>query len=160
MALRTRAVASFAASVTAVLLAACGGGDADSEGTGGMKRLTLTDDTCTYQGDDTATAGTFSVEVENQTAHSGAFALAAIAEGSTIDDLEPFLEKARRQFKRSGTLPDPPAFYSQVVRSSVDAGASSVLPADVPAGTYALMCFVDDPPAWRGYVAADLDVPE
>jgi hypothetical protein len=28
----------------------------------------------------------------------------------------------------------------------------------VPAGTYALMCFVDDLPTWRGYVAAQLTV--
>ncbi|MGH2996178.1 MAG: hypothetical protein ACRDM9_07670 [Gaiellaceae bacterium] len=160
---------TLAAFVTTVLLAACSGGEAGGEGAGtegagsedagSEMRLTLTDDDCTYEGDET-TAGMFTVEVENQTVYFGAFALAAIAEGSTIDDLEPYLEKARQQFQRSGTLPDPPAFYSQVVRSGVDAGASSFLPADVPAGTYALMCFIDDLPTWRVYVAAQLDVTE
>jgi hypothetical protein len=33
-----------------------------------------------------------------------------------------------------------------------------LLPADVSAGTYALMCFVDDLPTWRVYPAAQLDV--
>lgn len=135
-------------------LAACGGGG------GNDMRLVLTDDGCTYEGDETPPAGMFTVEVENQTMYYGAFALAVIAKGSTIDDLEPFLKKARQQFQRSGTLPDLPAFYDQLVRSSVDAGASSLLPADVPAGRYALTCFVDDLPTWRIYVAAQLDVTE
>ena len=151
MAFRTRA--ALAAFVTIVLLAACGGGD----GSSGM-RLTLTDDGCTYEGDATLDDGAFTAEVENQTSLYSAFALSAIAEGATIDDLEPFLEKARQQFQQSGTLPDLPAFYEQVVRSGVDAGATGFLPADVPAGTYALMCFVDDLPVWRVYLAAWLDV--
>jgi hypothetical protein len=100
----------------------------------------------------------FTITVENQTTHSGAFALAALAAGSTIDDLEPWLERAREQFKRSGAVPDLPPFYEQAVRASVAAGGSSLLPADVPAGTYALMCFVDEPPTWRAYPAAQLDV--
>lgn len=165
-----RMAVTLAAFVTTVLLAACSGGDAGGEGAstegagsqdaGSEMRLTLTDDDCTYEGDETPAVGMFTFEVENQTVYFGAFALAAIAEGSTIDDLEPFLEKARQQFQRSGTLPDPPAFYSQVVRSGVASGTSSLLPADVPAGTYALMCFIDDLPTWRVYVATQLDVTE
>lgn len=123
-------------------------------------RLVLTDDGCTYEGNETPEAGAFTVDVENQSSVDGAFALAAIAEGSTIDDLEPFLEKARRQFQRSGTLPDPPAFYSQVVRVGVASGTSSLLPADVAAGTYALTCFNDDAPTWRVFLAGQLDVTE
>ena len=165
VAFEARVVVTLSAFVTLVLSAACSGGDTGGEGAGtagapGEMRLTLTDDDCTYEGDETPAARTFRVEVENKTVYFGAFALAAIAEGSTIDDLDPFLSKAQRQFERSGTLPDPPAFYSQVIRSGVDAGASSFLPADVPAGTYALMCFVDDPPTWRVHAAAQLDVPE
>jgi len=149
----TRAIVTLATFVTTVLLAACGGGDTEM-------RATLADDDCTYEGVETPAAGMFTVEVENQTVYYGAFALAAIAEGSTIDDLEPFLEKGRQHFQRSGTLPDLPAYYEQVVRAGVEAGATSLLPADVPAGTYALMCFVDDLPTWRVYVAAQLDVTE
>ncbi|HYM63676.1 MAG TPA: hypothetical protein VES61_03260 [Gaiellaceae bacterium] len=150
-----RVAVTLAAFVTTVPLAACGSGDAGSE-----MRLTLTDDDCIYEGDETPAAGMFTVEVENQTSNSGAFALAAIAEGATMDDLEAFLEKARQQFQQGGGLPDPPAFYSQVVRVGAGAGTNSLLPADVPAGTYALTCFIDDPPTWRGYLAEQLDVTE
>ncbi len=154
MTLPTRVAVALVAVMTTVVPAACGG-DA-----GGDLRATLTDDGCSYEGDDAPAAGKFTVDVENQTTYYGAFALAAIAEGSTIDDLEPFLEEARQQFQRSGTLPDPPSFYEQVVRAGVDAGATGSLPADLPAGTYALMCFVDDLPTWRVYVAGKLDVTE
>ena len=123
-------------------------------------RATLTDVGCTYEGDETPAAGMFTVEVENQTASFGAFALAALAEGSTIDDLKPFVQTAQQTFQESGNLPDPPAFYSQVVRVGVEAGESSLLPADVPAGTYALMCFIDDLPTWNAHVAGQLDVTE
>jgi hypothetical protein len=151
----TRVAVTLAILITTLLLAACGG-DADSE-----MRATLTDDDCTYEGDETPSARMFTVEVENQTPYFGAFALSAIAEGSTIkDDLEPFLEKTRQQFQRTGTLPDLPAYYEQVVRGAAQAGETTFLPADVPAGRYALMCFVDDLPTWRVYVAAQLDVTE
>ena len=61
---------------------------------------------------------------------------------------------------RAAPFPTLPDYYEQIVRSGVEAGATSELPADVPAGTYALMCFVDDLPTWRVYVAEQLDVSE
>lgn len=121
-------------------------------------RLTLTDDGCAYDGPPTVASGTFTVETENQTDHYGAFAVAGIAEGSTLDNLEAYVDEAQTTFDDTGTLPEPPAFYSQAVRAGVEADATGRLPADVPAGTYALMCFVDDLPTWRGYVAGQLDV--
>ena len=86
--------------------------------------------------------------------------MARLSDGKTIDDLQPYLEKARRQFATSGTLPAPPfpGFYEQVVRSGVEAGQDGDLQADLPAGTYALMCFADNLPMWRVYRAAQLDV--
>lgn len=152
MAFGTRVAVTLVAITTVVLPTSCGG---DAEG---KMRATLTDDGCTYEGDTTPATGMFTIEVENQTGYFGAFALASLAPGSTIDDLEPWLEKARAQFTRSGTLPDLPPFYEQVVRSGVEAGTSSFLPVDVPSGTYAVMCFVDDLPTWRVYPAAQLDV--
>lgn len=48
-----------------------------------------------------------------------------------------------------------------MVRSDVEAGAISALPTDVPAGTYALVCFVDDDlPTDQIYIAEQLDVTE
>jgi hypothetical protein len=46
-----------------------------------------------------------------------------------------------------------------VVRVGAASGTSSVLPADVNAGTYALTCF-NDPPLTALYVAGQLDVTE
>ncbi len=56
--------------------------------------------------------------------------------------------------RRHGPFPD---FYEQVVRWGVEAGQNSVLAADLPAGTYALMCF-DNLPMRDVYRAAQLDV--
>ncbi len=47
-----------------------------------------------------------------------------------------------------------------LVRSDDEAGATSALPADVPAGTYAVVCFVDDVPIEQVYIAEQLDVTE
>ena len=123
-------------------------------------RARLTNDGCTYNGDTSPTAGMFTIEVENQTEFSGSFVLLSLAEGSTVDDLQPALDQYPRQFEREGTLPEPPD-YQLLVRSDVEAGATSALPADVPAGTYALVCFVDDDlPTEKVYIAEQLDVTE
>ena len=125
-------------------------------------RARLTNDGCTYNGDTSPTAGMFTIEVENQTEFSGSFVLLSLAEGSTVDDLQPALDQYPRQFDRgTGTpLPEPPD-YQLLVRSDVEAGATSALPADVPAGRYALVCFVDDDlPTEQVYIAEQLDVTE
>ena len=146
------AVALLTAAVSLVPLA-CGGGEA-------AMRATLTNDGCTYEGDASPAAGMFTIDVENQTEFSGSFVLLSLAEGSTVDDLQPSLEQYPRQFERVGPrLPEPPD-YKFLVRSDVEAGATSALPADVPAGTYAVVCFVDDVPIEQVYIAEQLDVTE
>jgi hypothetical protein len=148
------AVALLSAAVSLVPMA-CGGDEA-------AMRATLTNDGCTYEGDTSPTAGMFTIEVENQTEFSSSFVLLSLAEGSTVDDLQPSLEQYPRQFERERefTLPEPPD-YKFLVRSDVEAGATSALPADVPAGTYALVCFVDDDlPTEQIYIAEQLDVTE
>jgi len=148
---RARAIGLLAVLMSCVV-GACGGGlDA------GML-ATLTDDQCTYEGDQTPNAEMFTIKVKNGTKYFGAFALAALSGGKTIDDLEPWLKHARQQFAQSGTLPTLPPFYEQVVRTGIEAGTTGNLPADVKPGRYALMCFVDDLPTWRVYPAAQLDV--
>ena len=123
-------------------------------------RARLTNDGCTYNGDTSPTAGMFTIEVENQTEFFGSFVLLSLAEGSTVDDLQPSLEQYPRQFERGWTLPEPPD-YKFLVRSDVEAEATSALPAYVPAGTYALICFVDDDlPTKQIYIAEQLDVTE
>lgn len=157
-----------AALVALALSAACGGNDAptdvastqatSTEGGGQAVRLTLTESDCVYAGDETVTSGWFKAEVENRSSTFGAFALGRIAEGSTIADLEAYINQEQARWDAMQELRGPPAFYMQVVRVGVAAGESSKLPADVPAGTYALTCFNDDLPTWRGYVATQLDV--
>lgn len=149
----TRVAVGLAASATIVLLSACGGGSAAHD-----MSAVLTDGGCTYQGDEEPGAGALTVAVENQSSVYGAFALAGIAEGATIDDLKKSMNDERRRHQQGGQLRGPPAFYSQVVRVGVAAGMSSQLPADLKAGRYALMCFNDDPPIWRVYLAGQLDV--
>ena len=76
----------------------------------------------------------FTVDVENQTDFFGAFALARLTDGKTIDDLMPHLAQAQRQFDESGGMPPPPPS--------------------------ALGVLADDLPTWRVYVAEQLDVAE
>ena len=125
----------------------------------GATRARLTNDGCTYDGDTSPTAGMFTIEVENQTEFSGSFVLLSLAEGSTVDDLQPALDQYPRQFERDGTLPEPPD-YKWLARSDVKAGASGPLAANVDAGTYAVVCFVDDVPIEQVYIAERLDVTE
>lgn len=121
-------------------------------------RLVLTDVGCTYEGEETTSPGALTVDVENQTSLHGSFTLVELAARATIDDLEAHIEAEEQRLQEGKELLGPPAFYSQVVEVSVDAGANSDLPADVPAGTYVLTCFVDDMPTWRAYVAGQLEV--
>jgi hypothetical protein len=137
----------------AVLLTACG------NDTGGVMRLRLTDAGCTYEGNKTPAAGMFTIEVQNDSSKEGAFALGTIAAGSTVGDLEAYVEEERRRIRQGSEIAGPPAFYSQVARVGVSPGASSALPADIGAGRYALTCF-NDPPLTALYVAGQLDVAE
>ena len=107
---------------------ACGGNEA-------AMRATLTNDGCTYDGDTSPTAGMFTIEVENQTEFSGAFVLLSLAEGSTVDDLQPSLEQYPRQFEREGTLPEPPDYTFLVAPTSRPERPVRCLPTSPPAHT-------------------------
>ena len=148
-----RAAFTLMTLTAALLLVACGGG-------GNSLRATLTDDGCTYEGDTSPAAGRFTLDFANKTEFFAAVALARLSDGKTINDLQPYLEEARREFAKTGSLAAPPfpGFYEQVVRWGVEAGQKADLAADLPAGTYALMCFPDNLPMWDVYRAAQLDV--
>ncbi len=155
MAFGNRTAVTLVMAAVALLPMACGGGDDE-----GAMRATLTDDGCTYEGDTSPAAGMFTIEVENKTEFVSVFTLATIAEGSTIDDLEAYIEQAQRQVAQNGRLPALPSFYEQTVRTGVEAGETGTIPVDVTAGTYVLSCIVDELPTWRAYVAEQLDVTE
>jgi hypothetical protein len=83
-----------------------------------------------------------------------------LAQGSTIADLEAYLQKEQRRWDETQELRGPPDYFTQAVRVGVAAGDVGLLPVDVEAGTYALACFNDDLPVWRAYVAGQLEVIE
>ena len=149
-----RAAVAIVTLTAVMLLASCGGGGGNS------LRATLTHDGCTYEGDTSPAAGRFTIDFANKTEFFGSVALARLSDGKTINDLQPYLEKAGIISLQTGTLAAPPFpdFYEQVVRWGVEAGQNADLAADVPAGTYALMCFPDNLPMWRVYRAAQLEV--
>jgi hypothetical protein len=89
VALGVRATFATAAVVAVMVLASCGGGGGNSQG------ATLSGDSCVYEGDTSLDAGKFTINLENRTEFFGAFALARLSNGKTIDDLQPYLEKAK-----------------------------------------------------------------
>lgn len=175
MTLARRTAVGFAALATAVLPAACSGGDggADSDGAttaaadtsaasdvGRPIRLILTEDDCAYEGPGAMSEGSFTADVENRSSHYGGFEIGELAESSTLSDLEEYIARERKRWDETQEVRGPPDYYTQVVRVGVAAGDIGLLPVDVDAGTHALTCFNDDLPVWRAYVAGQLDVIE
>jgi hypothetical protein len=164
-----RAAVILAALAATMLLAACGGGDDGESGTSAAAdtgaanvdrpiRLTLTEHECAYDGPPVHATGAFAVDLENRSSHFGAFAVGELVQGATLADLQAYIAKEQRRWDETQELRGPPEFYKQVIRVGVPAGDVGLLPVDVDPGTYALTCFNDDLPTWRGYVAAQLDV--
>jgi len=144
------------------LLAGCGGDDE------GRMRATLTNEGCAYEGPTSAHAGRFTIEVAN---HSGSFAgffLASPSQDSGIDDLQATIDRLLRRFRRSGEsrLRVP---WTPIVESAVGPSETGVIPADVRAGRYVVLCLVGSSTDTRRtssdrvapeavYVATHLDV--
>lgn len=157
-------VVSLAVCLSSIgLLAGCGGGDADE----GM-RATLTDDRCTYEGPSSANAGRFTIEVANDSRSFGGFFLAAAANDAEVDDLQATIDRLLHRYRRSGEgrLRAP---WTPIVESAIGPLETGVIPADVGAGHYVILCLVGPttdtrrtsseslPPA-AVYVATRLDV--
>ena len=137
--------------------AACSGSD------DARMRATLTDDGCTYEGDTKVAAGSFQIDVKNQTQHAASFAFAPLANGFTAATIKPILAKetawGRSLTKNElrdlldGKLPlqhprpDLPQIFDFRQGGSdtvIGAGGNSVLPGvGSPSGAYALICRVD-----------------
>jgi hypothetical protein len=146
----------------ALVLAGCGGGD-DARMT-----ATLTDDACTYEGSTTPRAGRFDIAVANETRFFSAFFVAAVERRTELDDMQAVIDDLLRRFRKSGESPARTP-WRDVVGSEVEPAATSVIPADVEAGTYVVLCFVqesadrrltsqDRVPPRAVYAAARLDV--
>ena len=116
------------------LAVGCGGG-AD------VMRATLTADGCTYEGDTTPAPGVFRVEVRNETHDVANFAVAELAEGARIEEIEPWYENERRKLEQPGPYDFNPTQFAVVGSSSaVGPGASSELPVNESSGRYVVLC--------------------
>jgi hypothetical protein len=178
VALAGRAAVAAAVLAAVALPIACAGDDDDAPEGGSVSssiedttgtatfdtapriQLTLTEDGCRYDGPPVVTTGSFTADLANQSSHFGAFAVGELAEGSTLAELEAYVAKEQERWDETGELRGPPPYYTQAIRVGVPAGDIGLLPADLDPGTYAITCFNDDAPTWRGYVAAQLDVAE
>ena len=155
--------------------AACGGSD------DARMQATLTDDGCTYEGDTKLAAGSFQIDVKNQTQHDASFAFAPLANGFTAATIKPILAKetawGRSLTKNElrdileGKLPlrhprpDLPEMFDFGRGGSdtvIGAGGSSVLPGvGAPSGAYAVICRVNLLGNFlfrEQYVASQIDV--
>ena len=147
-------VAVTLAFVTTVLLAACGGG-------AGSARLTLTDDDCTYEGDETPQATqTFEVEVVNQSSKLGAFEIGRIDAGGTFADVEAYVESERQRLEAGLEILGPPAYMTLGARAEVPAGESGMLVSTVTPGEWVLWCAHGHPPTALFLITPPLEISE
>lgn len=117
------------------LLAGCGGGD------DARMRATLTDGACDYDGPSSAHAGRFTIEVANRTGSFAGFFLASAPKDSNVEDLQATIDRLLRRVQRFGEsrLRVP---WSPIVESAVGPSETSVIPADVGAGRFFVLCLV------------------
>lgn len=151
----TRAMAAISVVLAAVSLAGCGGDDS-----GSTPGLALTDLACTYTGDSTLTAGTFSVEAVNESSKDGVFGIYAIAAGTQFADVQAFVDTEQQKLEQ-GAAPRPlPAYLTLVTRVIVARQDKGTLTSDLAPGQFALVCYQDDPPTAIYLVKPQLEVSE
>jgi hypothetical protein len=90
-------VVSLVALAMAWVAAGCGGG---GDNTGGVMRVTLTGDGCRCQGDTTPAPGLFTIEVRNESSERAHFELIELPAGTTLNDVEGWLEEARQRHEQ------------------------------------------------------------
>jgi hypothetical protein len=152
------------------VLAVAGGFAAGCGGGKDVMRATLTADGCSYEGDTTPTAGVFRVEVRNETHDVANFAVAELAEGAKIEEIEPWYEQARSkpgQPGPSGFLPPQlkRGSFASFASSLVAAGTTGELPVNESSGRYVVLCALDAAGSWptggwgsRLFAATELNV--
>jgi len=143
MTLGRHLVVSLVALATAGVVAGCGGG---GDKTGEVMRATFTGDGCRYQGDTTPAPGLFTIEVRNESSERAAFELMELPPGTTLNDVEGWLEEARQRDEQF-------SWYHHVTWVSVtgvEPHAASELAGNASTGRFAVpcraaSCLVSDP---------------
>jgi hypothetical protein len=154
----------FAATIG--LLVVVGGFVAGCRGGADVMRATLTAEGCTYEGDTTPAPGVFRVEVRNETHDVANFAVAELAEGAKIAEIESWYEQARSRAGQPGPYNfNPPQLRGVFASSLVAAGATGELPVNESSGRYVVLCALDAAGSWatggwglRLFAATELDV--
>jgi hypothetical protein len=121
---------------TGSVVTACGGNGEHP------KRVTLTDEGCSYEGKTTLTPGLFTVEARNETGHFAEFAIWELAKGVQLEDVGPAFEQARRYYERKGYWPRISELKRAASWAAVNPRASSELPVNESAGRFVLYCSV------------------
>jgi hypothetical protein len=135
------------------LLPACsdGGSNEGENNSSGIGLLTLTEDGCTYEGDETVTGPRFGVNIDNQSSSFGYEGLSGIPE-TYVDVERERLEDGRAFLIR------PPSYFTELRRGGIAAGLTgTIFFEDATEGVYALWCATEEPPG-AIYVVALLDV--
>jgi hypothetical protein len=137
MTLGRHLVVSLVAFAMAGVVAGCGGG---GDETGEVMRATFTGDGCRYQGDTTPASGLFTIEVRNESSERGHFELMELPAGTTLDDVEDWLEEARQRHEQF-------SWYHHVRWVSVtgvEPHSTSELPGNASTGRFAVLCRADN----------------
>ena len=122
----------------------CGGGG------NGANRLTLTDDSCAYEGDKTPSAlETFEAEVVNKSSTLGAFEIAKIDPGHTFDEVKSYVESAQQRIADGRAFVPPPIWMTLGERAQIKSGDTGMLATTVTTGTWVLWCLQEQVPQLR-----------
>jgi hypothetical protein len=134
-------IAVLAATTFAV---ACGGGG------NGANRLTLTDDSCAYEGDETPSAAeTFEAEVVNESSKLGAFEIVKIDPGHTFAEVRSYVESERQRIADGLAYLPPPSGMGLVNRAEIRSGDTRMLATMVTTGMWVLWCLQEQVPQLR-----------
>jgi hypothetical protein len=109
--------------------AACAGDD--------PTRVTLTNDDCSYEGPESVDAGTFALDLENESDEVGVFELVRLEPGSTPEELDAFIAEEQRSAGQGHRTPE---FVTVVIELEVDPQEASVWNGSLTTGHHAVIC--------------------
>jgi hypothetical protein len=123
------------------------GGSVPPSGGNGANRLTLTDDSCAFEGNETPSATeTFEAEVVNKSSKLGAFEIAKIDPGHTFDEVKSYVKSQQQRIADGLAFVAPPIWMTLGERAQIESGQTGKLVSSVTTGTWVLWCAQEHPP--------------